>query len=174
MVSDEGAVLSLRRTIMRSNGSPQYVSGGIMKQHLDRKGYAYVAINYGGRRRNVYVHQAVASAFLGPQPKGSETRHLDGDKANNSLRNLAYGTQSENMIDRVRHGTHHNAIKTHCPMMHPYPASAGGRNKCATCARTSKRFHTAYRRTRAQSRRLIASSQSAADLLELYFGKKAA
>ena len=31
-------------------------------------------------------------------------RHLDGDKKNNRIGNLAWGTQAENMQDMIRHG----------------------------------------------------------------------
>lgn len=50
------------------------------------------------------VHIAVARAFLG-EPNGLCVRHLDGDKTNCHLSNLAYGTISENAHDRKRHGT---------------------------------------------------------------------
>jgi DNA invertase Pin-like site-specific DNA recombinase len=34
------------------------------------------------------------------------SRHLDGNKLNNNLSNLKYGTQLENNQDAVKHGTH--------------------------------------------------------------------
>ena len=52
------------------------------------------------------VHQLILEAFVGPRPKGYETRHLDGDPVNNHLANLCYGTHSENQQDSIRHGTH--------------------------------------------------------------------
>lgn len=61
----------------------------------DRKGYKR------------FVHRLVLEAFVGPCPKGMETRHLDGDGHNNRLDNLAWGTKTENASDRVEHGTHH-------------------------------------------------------------------
>lgn len=51
------------------------------------------------------VHQLVAHAFLGPQAKGIEVRHLDGVPTNNRLANLAYGTKADNIADAKRHGT---------------------------------------------------------------------
>jgi len=51
-----------------------------------------------------YIHQLVAQAFLGPQ-LNLDVRHLDGDRNNNCLTNLAYGTRKENMADALSHGT---------------------------------------------------------------------
>jgi len=51
------------------------------------------------------VHRLVAAAFIGPCPDGQEVRHLDGNRRNNTLANLAYGTHDENMADQIAHGT---------------------------------------------------------------------
>ena len=52
------------------------------------------------------IHTLVAEAFIGPRPKGLVIRHLDGDKTNNKIDNLAYGTHKENIADAIKHGTH--------------------------------------------------------------------
>jgi hypothetical protein len=65
-------------------------------------GYPHVSL--GGVKKRRYLHNLVLEAFVGPRPKGQVTRHLDGDKTNNTLSNLQYGTVSENMADRVMHG----------------------------------------------------------------------
>jgi hypothetical protein len=51
------------------------------------------------------IHRAVLLAFVGPCPPGLEGRHGVGGKLNNRLDNLCYGTHSQNMMDRVEHGT---------------------------------------------------------------------
>lgn len=56
-------------------------------------------------RCNIYVHEAVAAAFIGPRPDGQYVRHLDGDRTNNRLSNIAYGTPAENISDAREHGT---------------------------------------------------------------------
>jgi HNH endonuclease len=70
--------------------------GGYLRVHL---------VAPDGRRVNRMVHRLVAQAFLGPQPEGTQTRHLNGNKVDNRAANLAWGTAKENAADRERHGT---------------------------------------------------------------------
>ncbi len=49
-------------------------------------------------------------AFRGACPDGMETRHLDGNKNNNVIGNLAWGTQRENNQDRLKHGGNVNHL----------------------------------------------------------------
>ena len=89
------------------------------------------------------VHRLVLEAFVGPRPEGMVARHLNGDPGDNRLENLAWGTQSENNYDKVRHGTHHNANKTHCPSGHEYRGDNikwyKGFRFCRACHRISER-----------------------------------
>lgn len=57
------------------------------------------------RGRKVWVHRCVLNAFVGPCPDGMECRHLDGNRRNNALSNLKWGTRIEQAMDRVRHQT---------------------------------------------------------------------
>lgn len=86
-----------------------------------------------------YVHALVCSAFHGPKsdPK-LQVRHLNGDRLDNRPENLRWGTCSENMHDRVRHGNSPQAAKTHCPHGHEYNAvnthfSPRGQRVCRKC-----------------------------------------
>lgn len=58
-----------------------------------------------GKRRNVKVHKLVLTAFRGTCPQGLQGCHRNGDKSNNTLRNLRWGTPASNYADRDRHGT---------------------------------------------------------------------
>ncbi|WP_158710499.1 NUMOD4 motif-containing HNH endonuclease [Streptomyces flavochromogenes] len=140
-VSSQGQVRSRPRPTTR---------GGILKAKVGRVGYPRVSLCANGVQRTWLVHQVVAVAFLGPRPAGQEVRHLDGDPLNNAVSNLAYGTRSENAQDKQRHGTDHNARKTHCPQGHPYDeentSRYSGRRACRACVR-------AYHRRLARSKR---------------------
>ena len=64
----------------------------------------YVATIYrdDGLVRVRTVHRMVLEAFVGPCPEGMECCHEDGDKSNNRLSNLYWGTHKENSDDSVR------------------------------------------------------------------------
>lgn len=69
------------------------------------KGYWFAKLSHGGVKKSFPIHRLVLEAFVGPRPAGMECRHLDGNKNNNRLYNLAWGTGEENRADQVRHGT---------------------------------------------------------------------
>lgn len=71
------------------------------------KNYLHVQVTVGDTQRKIPVHQLVLTAFGGPRPTPAhETRHLDGDRLNNTPLNLAWGTRAENVADAISHGTH--------------------------------------------------------------------
>lgn len=125
--SDQGRIRSLRRAHPR-----------VLKPSPATKGYMRVGID---QRRVATIHRLVCEAFYGPRPVGLVTRHLDGDPANNVLSNLRYGTQSENELDKVRHGTNgnQNKGKTHCIRGHVFDEENTylnrGKRYCVTCRR---------------------------------------
>lgn len=129
-VSSFGRVESIRR-----KGAP----GGLIGIHVANTGYPTVSLVQKNKHVMRPVHVLIAAAFLGSRPPEMEVRHLDGDKLNCVLSNLAYGTRSENMHDRVRHGTHNNSNKTHCPQGHPYDEAntclSNGKRSCLACRR---------------------------------------
>jgi hypothetical protein len=97
-VSDHGRVRSSRRR----RGSACRV---LKPQRLMNScGYVSVHLSMRNVQKMHYVHALVAAAFIGPRPTGLEIRHLNGDAADNRLKNLAYGTHIENARDMIRHG----------------------------------------------------------------------
>ena len=51
------------------------------------------------------VHRLVLEAFRGLPKPGYESRHLDSNSHNNSLRNLRWCTPTQNLRDRIKRGT---------------------------------------------------------------------
>ena len=149
-VSNNGNVRSVDRKIINSLGHELSLKGKLLKPKKDR-GYFRVELNAYGRPKLFSIHRLVLLAFVGEIPSGMQCRHLDGNAENNSLSNLAYGTVSENQLDRVRHGTHQESVKTHCPRGHVLKSpnlTAGGLRKgkriCLACGRAHG--YTSYRK----------------------------
>lgn len=67
-----------------------------------RKKFDYLAVELHMGRRCL-VHHLVLLAFRGPRPAHLQTRHLNGNSHDNRLKNLAYGTATENTADRIWH-----------------------------------------------------------------------
>lgn len=115
-------------------------------------GYLHVKLYDGrGRKRSVKVHVLMLETFIGPRPIGQVTRHLDGNKANNVLGNLAYGTYSENNDDQVRHGTHWRSRQDRCGRGHRLVRPnlrnmAGPGRGCKACHRADSTIRAAVKR----------------------------
>lgn len=97
---------------VRSNTSSG--KGRLLKTALSGKGpakYLCVALAREGRSFTRLVHQLVLEAFKGPRTKDSISRHLDGNRLNCRVGNLAWGTRKENMADRRKHGRGANGAR---------------------------------------------------------------
>ena len=88
------------------SGNREGSKGGWLKNTLRKSGYLHVHLRKNAKTYNCRVHRLVLETFVGLCPDGMECRHLNGDPADNRLENLCWGTRSENMYDKVRHGTH--------------------------------------------------------------------
>ena len=76
-----------------------------LRQDLNDDGYPSVRLSIDGKRTRYAVHVLVARRHLPPRPSPRhEVRHLDGNKMNPAVENLAWGTQKDNANDRERHG----------------------------------------------------------------------
>lgn len=142
-VSNLGRVRSVEKRVRTARGTRLRPSV-VRKLSANPRGYLTVNLSRGeAGSRTQHVHTLVLSAFVGPRPEGMEARHLDGNPANNSIANLAWGTHSENNLDRVRHGTHHLASRTHCPRGHEYTPENTcldqGKRSCRECRRAAGR-----------------------------------
>lgn len=104
-VSNYGNVRSLTRSVAYGRHGNTVYKGKDIKQFISGA-YLSVKLAKAGITKTTYVHELVLLAFEGERPALNgrcEIRHLDGDKLNNRLSNLKYGTVSENMADRKLH-----------------------------------------------------------------------
>lgn len=68
-------------------------------------GYARVELWRKNRRKRLPVHRLVLETFVRKREAHEQCRHLNGDKLDNRLENLCWGTAYENHLDQVAHGT---------------------------------------------------------------------
>lgn len=80
------------------NGVPRVLTPRV------RKGYYAIHAIIGGKDRNIGIHRAICLAFHGDPPKGFVAAHRDGNRLHNTVNNLRWASQSENALDRAKHG----------------------------------------------------------------------
>ena len=110
---NDGVVIHNKYVVFKS-GDVFNLHGVKMVGMIDRCGYRELILN----GKNHRVHRLVAEAFI-PNPNGfREVNHIDGNKQNNSVKNLEWVTHSENMIhayqtglEQPRCGEQHHAHK---------------------------------------------------------------
>lgn len=72
----------------------------------DTDGYLRVHVFKNKQHKRPGLHVLIAKTFL-PEPESgkNEVRHLDGNKKNITVVNLAWGTTKENGQDKAKHGS---------------------------------------------------------------------
>jgi len=99
-----GNIWSLRREKIVNNRLYAW-AGKAIQSFIDENGYRYVNLSNGKKARKTAIHTLVLNSFQRPALKGEVCRHLDGNKINNSIWNLCWGTYKENYEDSRRHKT---------------------------------------------------------------------
>ena len=118
----------------------------ILTPRPDRRGRVWIALYRNGVQYNHKLAHLMLITFVGLPEPGQVSRHLDDDPGNNALENLCWGTQSENMYDKVANGLHWNTNKTHCKYGHLFDEvntaiTTDGRRRCRRCAVNRTREH---------------------------------
>lgn len=118
--SDQGRVRSIDRVVVNINGVPKRLAGRILKQIPDpsRENRPHVCLYRDTVPTVRDVSCIVLEAFTGQRPPGMECCHENGDPLDNRAGNLYWGTRSQNMYDRVRHGNDPHRNLESCPREH--------------------------------------------------------
>jgi hypothetical protein len=110
-----------------------------LKQRVTSNGYLCVMLSQKGKYRPYGVHRLMLLAFEDSDGQGLHACHKDGNRTNNRLDNLYWGTPVQNAADMKRHGRHRNGRKTHCKNNHEftpentYVQTSNGARRCITC-----------------------------------------
>ena len=93
LVSDSGRVKTAK-------------TGRVLTPIVDQRGYERVCLFKVHRDRRYKVHRLVAMAFIPNTECKEQVNHKDGNKRNNSVDNLEWMTNAENMQHSIEHGLH--------------------------------------------------------------------
>jgi len=115
-ISEVGEIIRIRLLCTKEKST---CLGRVIKPFEDKFGYSRVTLFKDSNKIKKSVHTLVLSSFFGPPLQGTECRHLDGNPSNNNIKNLKWGTHSENLYDRVRHGTHTRGDKNASSKLKP-------------------------------------------------------
>lgn len=102
-INIRGEVKSIPRKVFHLNNVIT-IKEKILKQRIDRGGYFTVVLNKGGKSSTKYVHRLLLVAFL-PNPQNKPfVNHINGNKLDNTFKNLEWVTHSENMKHALKMG----------------------------------------------------------------------
>ena len=83
-------------------------TGRILTPVIDKRGYERVCLFKCDRERRHKIHRLVALAYIPNPDNKPQVNHKDGNKRNNSVDNLEWVTNDENMSHSRANGLHDN------------------------------------------------------------------
>ena len=105
-VSNMGRVKSLYIRFKETGGK-------IIKPRISKDGYPVINLFHKGTEKHKILHRLIAQAFI-PNPENKkQVNHKDGVKTNNTLENLEWVTNQENMDHAYRTGLNKSFRENH-------------------------------------------------------------
>lgn len=123
--------------------------GRSLKPRSNSRGYMHVILFNDSIRKEYYVHQLVATVFIGDFRQGSHIFHIDGDKSNNAVTNLRMrGGRGDIDYNPVRlSGRRVKIIETGQVFMNAYSCAdyiGGHASNIYACLRGKHKRHLGY------------------------------
>lgn len=127
-----------------SLGKIRNLQGKVLKTYVQNSGYEQIKINYQGLHIHKSIHRLVAEAFI-PNPLNKEyVNHIDGNKLNNTVDNLEWCTNSENILHARKTGLNPYNKPTLGLKLKPRSSSAKQSQYLGVCWDKSRQRWKAY------------------------------
>jgi 16S rRNA A1518/A1519 N6-dimethyltransferase RsmA/KsgA/DIM1 with predicted DNA glycosylase/AP lyase activity len=111
-VSNIGRVRRKKTKTIYKDGRIAFFSETILKQSPNKKGYLRVYLSVKSKKHTKTVHRIVAESFI-PNPENKKTvNHINSKKEDNSVSNLEWMTNLENMNHAFESGAFKERDKT--------------------------------------------------------------
>jgi len=95
-ISNLGNVKSLSKIVGKNTRGEV-----ILKPAIDRKGYLFVSLTKNKISKCCRIHRLIAIAFIENSFNKPQIDHIDGNPLNNSVDNLKWSTQKENLNNPI-------------------------------------------------------------------------
>ena len=103
-VSNQGYVRTRDKIIKCRSGGERKVSGKVLSNYTQGKGYLAVGLSKNNIYKTVSVHRLVAKHFI-PNPLNlPQVNHKDGNKKNNHYKNLEWSNCKDNISHALKTG----------------------------------------------------------------------
>ena len=102
-ISNKGNIRSLDKYVRRGNGF-YFMKGKLLKPQLNSKGYKRIGLKNNGKTEKFFIHRLVAEAFIPHSTKCNVVNHKDFNILNNTVDNLEWTTQDENIAYSAKRG----------------------------------------------------------------------
>lgn len=93
------------------NGTIISKFGTVLMPTKTKAGYYIVNLHIDKKRKKMYVHRIVALCYIDNPENKATVNHKDGDKSNNSVKNLEWLTQIDNAKHAWSSGLNNNSFK---------------------------------------------------------------
>lgn len=115
-ISNKGRIKRLSGKCLGKAGTYRSVSESILTNfpNKSRYNYLYVNLNNNGIKQ-FRVHRLVAIHFIDNPNNLEQVNHIDGNKSNNTVENLEWCTNQENMDHSKKNNLHKSRFRTNAP-----------------------------------------------------------